>query len=295
MSLADAVRASLSAMAQFYAKRPGGANGGRTPMMPAMSDPFAARARLFVAADLAEGAAVPLTGDQVHRLAHVLRLRAGAPVAVFNGRDGEWAATVANLSKGRGGLAVGRRLRVQAAGPDVWLLFAPIKHGPIDWLVEKGTELGAAVLWPVFTRRTVASRVNPERLAVRAVEAAEQCERLTVPELRPATTLDRLLDAWPDGRRLLVLDETGSGAPIAEAAATAAGPAALLVGPEGGLAPEERAALYKRPFVTNVGLGPRILRAETAAVAALACWQALAGDGREKPPPRPGQPRSTGE
>jgi 16S rRNA (uracil1498-N3)-methyltransferase len=244
------------------------------------------RARLHVAAPLAAGAAVALGESQAHYLRGVLRLGPGDAVALFNGRDGEWRAAIEQLGKRSAALRCLTQTRPQQAEPDLWLLFAPIKRTRIDFLVEKATELGVARLQPVITRRTVAARINPERLLSHAVEAAEQCERLTVPELAEPLPLARCLAAWPAGRRLLVAAESGPALPIADllAAARSEPPAqgwALLVGPEGGFHPGELDDLHKLPFVSAVGLGPRILRAETAALAGLACWQAVLGDGRD--------------
>lgn len=248
-------------------------------------------ARLFTGHDLGPGLAVPLERGPSHYLTHVMRLAEGEAVALFNGRDGEWRAVIAEARKNAVTLSCETPLRPQAAEPDIWLLFAPLKKTRIDFVVEKATELGAARLIPVFTRHTAAARVNRERLQAHAIEAAEQCERLSVPEVAEAIELDRLLADWPDGRRLLVLDETGGGGPIATVLATlrqeGAGQAphhAILIGPEGGFSANELDVLRNLPFVTPVGVGPRILRAETAALAALACWQALVGDWRQAPP-----------
>jgi 16S rRNA (uracil1498-N3)-methyltransferase len=180
-------------------------------------------------------------------------------------------------SRKRVAFEVESRLRPQAAGPDLWLAFAPIKR--IEVTVEKASELGAAALMPVVTRRTNVGRVNLDRLRAVAVEAAEQCDRLSVPEVRPAQSLDAFLTGWPPGRRLYYLDETGAGAPIARALREdATQPCAFLVGPEGGFEPAELQALAQTPSARGLGLGPRLLRAETAAMAALTCWQALKGD-----------------
>jgi 16S rRNA (uracil1498-N3)-methyltransferase len=219
-----------------------------------------------------------------------MRRTEGAHLLLFNGRDGEWRATLSLRGKKAAVALVDMQTRPSSAEPDLWLCFAPIKRARIDFLTEKATELGVAVLQPVMTRHTAVERVKVERLQANAIEAAEQTERLTVPEVRPTMELGRLLDAWPAGRRLLVCDETGGGPPIAEALgaldATARGaPWAILIGPEGGFAEPELAALRRMKDVVSVGLGPRILRADTAAVAALACWQAMIGDWR-KPTPR---------
>ena len=237
--------------------------------------------RLFVAPDLAAGLSVELDEGQAHYLRSVLRLVPGDPVALFNGRDGEWLGTIAGIGKGWCTVALAERRRKQAAEPDLWLVFAPIKRARIDYLAEKATELGVSALCPVFTDRTIVERINLERLRANAVEAAEQTDRLTVPELRQPQALAQLLADWPAFRRLLLCDESGTSPPIAEALqGMEPGPWAVLVGPEGGFTDRELDALRKLPFVCGVGLGPRLLRADTAALAALAAFQALAGDWR---------------
>lgn len=249
--------------------------------------------RLYIDAELGRGAEVELEPDRAHYLRHVLRLEPGAIVALFNGRDGEWQARVTDLGKKRATLIVEVQSRPQEDGPDLWLVFAPIKHGPIDFVVEKATELGVSLLQPVMTQHTAVTRVNVERLRANAIEAAEQCERLSAPIVRDVVTLDKLLGEWPRDRRLLLCAEAGAATPIADALQAHAqaprgnrGAWAILVGPEGGFARAELDALHKLPFVTAVGLGPRILRADTAALAALACWQAILGDGQQRPPHR---------
>jgi 16S rRNA (uracil1498-N3)-methyltransferase len=247
-------------------------------------------ARLFVDADLHTGGEVRLADERVHYLRHVLRLESGAPVDLFNGRDGEWRSTLAAIAKAHVTLVVERQLRPQAPGRDLWLVFAPIKRARIDYVAEKATELGVSTLQPVLTQHTAVERVNVERLRAIAVEAAEQCERLNAPEVRLPVTLGKLLAEWPADRRLLLCAEAGAARPIAEAlrahADTVAAPWAVMIGPEGGFARSELDALVKLPFVMPVGLGPRILRADTAALAALACWQAILGDGQQRPPHR---------
>src|SRR5579884_1252275 len=210
--------------------------------------------RLYIAAPLAPDVAVALDPAQAHKLRNVLRLAAGAPVAGFNERDGEWLCRLGAVAR-RGAMLVPERLlRPAAPDPDVWLLFAPIRRARLDWLVEKATELGAAALVPVWTAHTQPERLNPKRLRALAVAAAEQTERLSVPEIREAVRLDRLVATWPAGRRLIVCDESGGGVPIAQAlAGLGAAPAALLVGPEGGFAETELDALGKLPIVTRVG------------------------------------------
>jgi len=237
------------------------------------------RTRLYVASDLAAGASIGLSREQAHYLKSVLRRAPGAALALFNGRDGEWSATIDAFGKGSCSVTVGERLRAQQEEGDLWLVFAPVKRARIDFLVEKATELGASVLQPVMTERTQVERVNLDRLRANVMEAAEQTERLTLPEVRAPAALDRLLASWPWGRRLLFCDETGESPDIAAALATEArGAWALLIGPEGGFAQRELDLLRKLPFVCAVGLGPRVLRADTAALAALAVFQALLGD-----------------
>lgn len=246
-------------------------------------DPDRPAARLHVAAPLGPDNAVTLDGDQAHYLRAVLRLAPGDTVALFNGRDGEWLAAVEALAKSGGRLACRRQTRAQRAEPDLWLIFAPLKHGRIDWLVEKATELGVAALLPVITRHTMVARVNGERLQAHAREAAEQTERLSVPQVHAPQRLEALLAGFPSGRRLLVCDERGAAEPIAEAVRRLGpqpGGWAVMTGPEGGFAAAELDAVKNLPFVSRVGLGPRILRADTAALSALAVLQALAGDWR---------------
>jgi 16S rRNA (uracil1498-N3)-methyltransferase len=232
--------------------------------------------RLFVTATLEPGASIALDDGQTHYLLHVLRAGAGDRVLVFNGRDGEWQAEIASAAKRGIVLSMRQQTLPQTAVPDLWLVFAPVKKTPSDYLVQKATELGAAKLQPVFTRRTIVSRVNPERLLANVVEAAEQSGRLSIPEIGDAAPLEKILAAWPKQRRLYFCDEGGDAKPLAEMAGSA--PAAILTGPEGGFDPAEREALRALSFVTPVTLGPRILRADTAALAALAIWQSVKGD-----------------
>jgi 16S rRNA (uracil1498-N3)-methyltransferase len=250
------------------------------------SETGAVRTRLFVNEPLAAGATVGLAPNQAHYLRHVLRLAAGDRVALFNGNDGEWLGTVAGFGKGRASVDVVTQRRAQGTEPDLWLLFAPIKHARIDYLVQKATELGASRLVPVITERTMVARVNTERLQANAVEAAQQTGRLSLPEVASPATLFAALDGWPSARRVMLADESGAGTPILAAlsALPPGAPWAVLIGPEGGFAPQELDALRKLPFVTSVSLGPRLLRADTAAVAALACWQAALGDWRDQTP-----------
>jgi 16S rRNA (uracil1498-N3)-methyltransferase len=244
--------------------------------------------RLYVEMPLAAGATVALDAARGHYLRDVLRRETGAAVLLFNGRDGEWQASIAELAKAGARLTVERQTLAQRFGPDLWLVFAPIKRERIDLLAEKATELGCRRLLPIFTQHTAVTRVNRERLAAHALEAAEQTERLDVPEVAEARRLGEVLDGWPAERRLLVCAEFGEARPIAEVLAglPRERPYAVMTGPEGGFASGELDHLRKLPFVTPVGLGPRVLRADTAAIAALACWQAFLGDGQERPPAR---------
>lgn len=238
------------------------------------------KTRLYVTGDLGAGMAVALDEGPSHYLLHVMRAKPGNRVLLFNGREGEWLAEIGQASK-RGVTATClSQTRPQAGEPDIWLAFAPIKKTPADYLVQKATELGVSRLLPVFTRRTIVARVNLERMAANAAEAAEQSERLTVPEIREAADLDKLLASWPKERRLYFCDEGGGAKPLAEAAGDVGGPAAILTGPEGGFDPAERDLLRAQSFVVPVTLGPRILRADTAALAALTIWQSTAGDWR---------------
>ena len=240
-----------------------------------------AKIRLFVAEDLGQGRDVAIGRDQAHYLFGVMRLGAGDAVALFNGRDGEWRAEVAAAGKRGGTLRCVAQSRPQSAPPDLWLLFAPIKKARTDFIAEKACEMGCRRLVPVFTRFTNSERVNTGRLQAHAVEAAEQCGLLSVPEVAEPVSFERLLAGWDAGRRIMFCDETGAGAAAAEVLRRAGpGPWAVLVGPEGGFAPEEAARLSRAEFAHAVSLGPRILRADTAAVAALALWQSVLGDWR---------------
>jgi 16S rRNA (uracil1498-N3)-methyltransferase len=231
---------------------------------------------------------VTLDRARAHFLRNVLRLDEGARVALFNARDGEFAARIETLRKNAVVAAVQERLRAPQPEPDLWLAFAPIKRARLDFLVEKATELGVSALKPVITSRTNVERVNLERWRANAIEAAEQSERLSVPEITAPAPFAILVAQWPAGRRLIVCDETGGGAPMAEAlrGQPLEGPHAVMIGPEGGFAPSELDALRALPSVTPVGLGPRVLRADTAALAALAVFQALHHERFGAPPPR---------
>lgn len=248
---------------------------------PQASGPYVPPIRLFVTAELAAGGVVALTADQAHYLEHVIRRKPGDRIRVFNGRDGEWIAEVSDLRKGRGHVRVAGRARPQTPSPDLWLLFAPVKRARLDYMVQKAVELGVAGIRPVFTRYTNVERIKDARLEANAVEAAEQCDRLDVPTLFAAAELDRVLDDWDPARRLIFCDEGGEARPLLTALLAATpGPWAILIGPEGGFHAAERARLRSLPYVVPVSLGPRILRADTAAVVALSLWQSVLGDWR---------------
>lgn len=244
--------------------------------------------RLYVESDLAAGQVVGLDSPRAHYLRSVLRLRSGALVALFNGRDGAWLARIEGLGKGWASLSVEHLVSEQRAEPDIWLCFAPIKRARLDFLVEKAAELGVSRLQPVMTERTVVERVNLNRLRANVREAAEQSERLTLPEVMEPLPLPQLLDGWPGERDLLLCAEAGAARPLAEQLSDSGNRSlqALLTGPEGGFAQRELDLLAATDFVRPVGLGPRILRADTAALAALSCWQAWRGDGKERPQER---------
>ena len=220
---------------------------------------------------------MPLGPAQAHYLGAVMRLGPGARIEVFNGRDGAWTAEIEAVGKRGGSLALVAQAAPQRDPPDVWLMFAPIKKARTDFIVEKATELGAARILPVQTDHTNAERIARDRLQAHAVEAAEQCGGTFVPEVAALAPLSGLLDRWDRGRRILWADEALAG-PAATLAALPRGPWAILIGPEGGWSAAERARLGVLEGVTRVSLGPRILRADTAAVAALALWQAALGD-----------------
>lgn len=237
------------------------------------------RARLFVETPLSQGMEVVLGNQQTHYLAHVLRAKVGQRVTIFNGEDGEWTAAMTSITKRAVTLHVDVRVRDQKAEPDLWLLLAPVKKTPFDYIVQKATELGVAKIVPVMTRRTIVDRVNTDRMRANAMEAAEQSERLTVPEVAEPVTLKQLLSSWDPSRVLVFCDEAGDAGDAATAFhARQAERWAILTGPEGGFDPEERALIRSLTFSLPVTLGPRIMRADTAALSAIAVWQSVRGD-----------------
>lgn len=242
-----------------------------TPAWPPQSTP-----RLFVETQLGLGP-LRIDGPQAHYLISVMRIKAGDPVKLFDGVSGEWLGVAASVGKRDLVLDVTQKLREAETVPDLWLCAAPIKKGRIDWLAEKACELGVARLVPVFTRRTIVDRLNGERLRAHMIEAAEQCGRTAIPELAEPVKLSALLRDWPADRALFFADETG-GAPALAAMHASRGAAAILIGPEGGFDDEERTAIRAVPSAVAIGLGPRILRADTAAAAAVALWMAARGD-----------------
>jgi len=241
-----------------------------TPAWPPKSLP-----RLFAGGPLGPGISIDLDSQQANYLGNVMRLKTGDQALLFDGASGEWLAIVSDAGKKRMALTIERKTREQESVPDCWLAFAPVKRSQTDWLVEKATELGVARLVPVITRRTIVERVKLGRLEAIAIEAAEQCNRTSVPEITEPLSLDMLLKGRDFERRLYFADE-GGGEPAASAFKP--GAALILTGPEGGFTDEERAAIRAAPNAVPISLGPRILRAETAALAALTTYMAVAGD-----------------
>ncbi len=247
---------------------------------------MSAKIRLYVEHPLGAGQSVPLRADQAHYLFAVMRLGVGGAVSLFNGRDGEWRAEVVEAGKRKGVLRVDRQPGRLRMPPDVWLLFAPIKKARTDFIVEKATEMGAARIVPVATDFTNAERIRRDRLQAHAVEAAEQCGGTFVPEVAELARLDRVLDTWPADRQIMFCDEAlAGGSPVLTSrlapgseAGQEGGAWAILIGPEGGFSQAERDRLAALPQAHAVGLGPRVLRADTAVVAALTLWQTTFGD-----------------
>ncbi|WP_395330490.1 16S rRNA (uracil(1498)-N(3))-methyltransferase [Novosphingobium sp. BL-8H] len=245
---------------------------GATPAWPPRSAP-----RLFVTGPLSQGQSLSIEGGQAHYLAKVMRIAAGDAVILCDDETGEWAGEVVSAGKRDVVLELRERLREREAVPDFWLCAALLKKPNFDLVLEKATELGVATIQPMITRRCVADKLNAERAATIVTEAAEQCARTALPRVAEPVKLDAMLRDWPADRALYFADETG-GAPAAEQFAAHSGPAALLVGPEGGFDEEERAAIRAHPMARAITLGPRILRGETASIGATALWMAISGD-----------------
>jgi 16S rRNA (uracil1498-N3)-methyltransferase len=241
-----------------------------------------AKVRLYVDQPLGAGQAVAVGPEQANYLFSVMRLPVGAGVLLFNGRDGEWLARVQDAGKRRGALLCETQTAPQRTAPDLWLLFSPVKKERTNFIVEKAVELGVSRVMPVTTRFTSSDRWRQDKQLAHAIEAAEQCGATYVPDVADVQSLERVLAQWPDNRLLVWADEALATAPAAGlSGVTPPGtPAAILVGPEGGFSDEEKTRLRGLPFVRSVSLGPRILRAETAAIAALVLWQVAAGDWR---------------
>jgi len=237
--------------------------------------------RLFVKSPLQASAEIALIPEQAHYLGNVLRLKLGDQVLLFNGADGEWCTRLTALGKKKAVATAEHQTRPQEEGPDLHYLFAPIKRARLDYMAQKATEMGVSVLQPVITRRTVAERVNIDRLHANAVEAAEQCGILRVPDVRAPQKLEGLLKQWDHDRLLIFADEAApTASPLEALAAQSTRPLAVLIGPEGGFEPEERAHLLQQAYVIPLSLGPRVMRADTAAVACLALVNAALGDWR---------------
>ena len=246
------------------------------------------KARLYVENDLDTAKEILLDGNQGHYLVNVMRLKGGVFILLFTGRDGEWLAEIVKTGKGKASVMVRENIMPQKPEPDLWYLFAPVKKARLDYMVQKATELGVSLIRPVMTARTNLDRLKEEKIRLNAIEAAEQCERFTVPIVEPIIKLEKLLAEWPDDRLIMFCDEEGEGdqntlavgRAIDEVNAWQDRPAkwAILIGPEGGFSPEERTLIRRQANVVPVTLGPRILRADTAAVAAIALWQSYVGD-----------------
>lgn len=244
-----------------------------------MNNEVKKKIRLFVSSPLREGAELLLPEASSHYLCNVMRLQNGQVISCFNAVDGEFDCHIENIHKKQCRIKVEKKIRSPQPETDLWLLFAPVKKEQTDFIIEKATELGVSKIIPVITARTIVGSVRTERFAARAVEAAEQCGRISIPQIAVPLRLEEALNEWDAKRLLFFMDEKGKGVSCREAFGKAQSiPAAVLTGPEGGFSEEEANMLYRKPFVRGVSLGPRILRAETAVVAALSVWQAVAGD-----------------
>lgn len=242
----------------------------------------ASHLRLYVPDALTESAQITLNKNQHHYLARVMRRTISDKLTLFNGKDGEWQARIISQDK-ETVTRVESQLRKQEHKPDIWLLFAPVKNAKPEWIVDKATELGASKIIPTLTRHTIVRKIHDARLQAHAIEAAEQTERMTVPEITTLSPLPKLLEQWPEDRPLLFCDESGNGEPIGKALQKQSTPLAIIIGPEGGFAEEEHQLLQNHKQTQPVTLGPRILKADTAAISALALVQSHCGDWQNKP------------
>ncbi|MBE6451874.1 MAG: 16S rRNA (uracil(1498)-N(3))-methyltransferase [Alphaproteobacteria bacterium] len=235
--------------------------------------------RIYVAEDLKPKTSLVLKEEQSHYLCNVMRLKEGDCLRCFNGVSGEFMAKIKRIHKKQTEIDIGQQIRMFYSCPDIWVLFSPLKKDRTDFLIEKSVELGVSALIPVITNYGITDKVKTDRLQSQIIEASEQCERLDIPKLESTRRLDDILKNWDSNRRLFFLDERGNGIACKDAFTSLTGDkAALLIGPEGGFSNQEAELLYSLPYVTAVSLGPRILRAETACVAALSVWQSISGD-----------------
>jgi 16S rRNA (uracil1498-N3)-methyltransferase len=240
--------------------------------------------RLYTLNKLAENQFIELSPEQSHYLCNVMRQKLGSEISLFNGMDGQWSGEIVSISKKNCSVQLKVQTKLQKSEPDIWLCFAPVKNAPINNLVQKATELGVSKLLPVYTQRTVISRVNTDRLNLIAIEAAEQSHRLTVPQIAEDIKLTALLKDWQEDRGIIFCDESGGGMPFAKALEKPKySKYAIFIGPEGGFSQSEFELMKKKPYVVGVSMGPRILRADTAAIASLACYMNILGDWDEQP------------
>lgn len=240
--------------------------------------------RIYTQNQLDKNQLIELSPEQSHYLCNVMRQKAGEELSLFNGVDGQWSGEIISISKKNCSVQLKIQTKPQKSEPDIWLCFAPVKNSPINNLVQKATELGVSKLIPVYTQRTVISRVNTDRLNLIAIEAAEQSHRLNLPEIAEPVKLANLLNNWPEDRGLIVCDESGGGISFASALKSPKyDKYAILIGPEGGFSQSEFELMKKKPYIVGVSMGPRILRADTAAIVALACYMNILGDWDEPP------------
>lgn len=235
------------------------------------------RTRLYINHEFESGDVHLIDGNQGHYLVNVLRVQTDETLTIFNGIDGEWDARISKVGKGKAKITVGRKIAEQASEPDLWYMYAPVKKARVDYIIQKATELGVSNIMPVVTKRTNLDRIKYEKLVANAIEAAEQSGRMTVPHIEELTSLEDILCDWPDDRALLFCDERGDALQMKDIKPDF-GRWAILVGPEGGFSPEERDMIKSHHNAYAVTLGPRILRADTAAVSALTLWQVFFGD-----------------